>query len=150
LAADRDLEAKVDDDGQLLILFFYQGDRRQAQELAEEAFRVSASAAPPRVRDLPVRVVLVDDPALSDYQSKPPAGIFLASSPGDRDLATIIRFAVAHHVVLFSPFEGHVEQGVLGGLVIEAQVLPYVNLTTARESGISLKQFFLRVAKVAG
>ncbi len=148
LAADLDIEGKVSDDGHLLILFLCDGDRGEAEEFIEAAFNGPEGSA--TVRKLPVRVEFVDDPAFQGYQDNVPAGIFLVHSPDERDLETIIRFAIDHHVVLFSPYEGHVEQGVLGGLVIEAQVLPHVNLSTARESGIRIKGFFLKVAKVTG
>ena len=37
---------------------------------------------------------------------------------------------------------------MLAGLAVEAQVRPYVNLTTLAASNITLKEIFLKVAKV--
>ena len=37
-------------------------------------------------------------------------------------------------MIVYSPFEGHVESGVLGGLSVEAQVRPYVNRATLEAS----------------
>ena len=51
-------------------------------------------------------------------------------------------------MIVYSPFEGHVEKGVLGGLSVEAQVRPYVNRATVEASQITLKPFFMEVAKV--
>ncbi len=148
LAADEGLPEKVGEDGQLLILFFCGDDRTQAEALANEVFPRSSSESAASVRGLPVRIEFVGDPAFTSYRERTVAGVFLVAAPPDRELRQIIRFAIDHHVVLFSPHEGDVEKGVLGGLIIEAQVLPCVNITTARESEISIKQFFLKVAKV--
>ncbi len=148
LAADQDIETKVGDDGNLLILFYIEGDSGEAEALAELAFKESDSDSPVKVRNLPVRVELVVDPVFESYRDDALAGIFLVHAPSERDLQSIIRFGIDHHVIVFSPHEGHVEKGVLGGLVIEAQVLPFINLETARESNIPIKEFFLRVAKV--
>ncbi len=51
-------------------------------------------------------------------------------------------------MILYSPFEGDVERGVTAGLSIEAKVLPFVNQRTLEASGVELKPFFLKVAKV--
>jgi hypothetical protein len=51
-------------------------------------------------------------------------------------------------VVLYSPFEGHVERGVPAGIAVEAKVQPYLNLSALQAAGIELKPFFLKVAKV--
>ncbi|MCP4901148.1 MAG: YfiR family protein [bacterium] len=148
LAADQGISEKTGDDDQLLILFFFKGDRREAEILADTAFNQADSQTPVKIRDYPVRVEFIDDPAFQNHQQDIPAGIFLVDSLPEKDLQAIIGFAVDNHVVLFSPHEGHVEKGVLGGLVIEAQVRPHVNLKAARDSEINIKEFFLKVAKV--
>ena len=68
--------------------------------------------------------------------------------PVNRALTSIIKYGIGHHVIVYSPFEGHVELGVLGGLSVEAQVRPFLNRATLEASQISLKPFFLSVAKV--
>jgi hypothetical protein len=69
-------------------------------------------------------------------------------APAQNTLKSIIKYGIDHHVIVYSPFEGHVERGVLGGLAVEAQVRPYVNLTTLDASNITLKPLFFKVTKV--
>ncbi len=63
-------------------------------------------------------------------------------------MQSLVRFGIDRHVIVYSPFEGDVESGILGGLSIEAQVRPYLNRATLESSHIMLKEFFLKVAKV--
>ena len=138
LAADLDLKSKADSEGRLHVVFFYTDDHRRAEELSKEFGKL----------ELPTVLESSPDATFAPYEARPPAGIFLVQSPDSRALAAIVKFGIAHHIVVYSPFEGHVESGVLGGLSIEAQVRPYLNLTTLKASNIAIKDFFLRVAKV--
>jgi len=151
LAADLDLASKtesiVDGEGRtkeaLLLVVFYTDDERRAKEVA-------AALGETAIRDLPVEAVPCDDPRLAQFDKRQIAGIFVSEAPSNSDLAALIDTAVSRKVVAYSPFEGHVEKGILAGLSIEAQVRPFVNAETLRASGIQLKPFFLKVAKVYG
>ncbi len=143
LAADLDLDKKRVEDGKLLVVFFYVDERRRAETLAG-AF--GARGEP--VRGFPILVEPASDETFAAYSRRPPAGVFLTEVPKAATLNAVVRFGIEHRIIIYSPFEGHVEKGVLGGLAVEAQVRPYVNLTTLGASNISLKDFFLKVAKV--
>ena len=93
-------------------------------------------------------VAYTSDATLASYKSKIPAGIFLAQPPSDTTRRALIKYGIEHHVIVYSPFEGDVESGILGGLSVEAQVRPYVNLSTLSASNISLKPLFFKVTKV--
>ena len=142
LAADLDLPRKTVAPNQLLIVFFYVDDKARAAELAQRF------ATEDKIHGLSVTTELTNDPNFAAYEKRVPAGIFLADSPAKQPLASIVHWGIAHRVIVYSPFEGHVEKGVLGGLSVEAQVRPYVNRATIEASQISLKPFFLEVAKV--
>jgi hypothetical protein len=146
LAADMDLSRKTVSDGKLLIAFFYTDSPSRAQEMA------AAFAGPgieqPAIRGMAVGTDVTADALFSSFSGRVPAGIFLAQPPPPDTLRAIIRYGIEHRIIVYSPFEGHVEQGVLGGLAVEAQVRPYVNSETLAASSISLKPFFLKVAKV--
>jgi hypothetical protein len=144
LAADLDLSKKTVDDGKLLVVFLYTDDRKRALELAV-AF--GGPAAEP-IHGTPVLAEATSDAALAAYAARVPAGVFLAQAPGAEALRGLVRWGIERHVIVYSPFEGHVESGVTGGLVVEAQVRPYVNLTTLNASHLNLKEFFLKVTKV--
>lgn len=140
LAADLDLPKKTVNN-QLLIVFFYSSDARRASALAQ-------SFAGANIRDIPVMVEVTNDATLAKYAGRTPAGLFIADTAAKGALQSLVRYGIDHRVIVYSPFEGDVENGVLGGLSIEAQVRPFLNQTTLDASHISLKSFFLKVAKV--
>ena len=74
--------------------------------------------------------------------------LFLATPLGASELDRLVAWSIRHGVILYSPFEGDVERGVLAGVSIEAKVLPYINQRTLDASGVEFKPFFMRVAKV--
>jgi hypothetical protein len=148
LAADLDLERKTTSDGRLLVLFFYTDDRKRADERAKAFGKAATPEAVEPIRGLPVSMETTADPSFAQYPRRLPAGIFLAQPPDAAALRSIVRFGIANKIIIYSPFEGHVESGVLGGLVVEAQVRPYINEGTLTASNIRLKDFFLKVTKV--
>jgi hypothetical protein len=147
LAADRELPKKVLPDGRLLVVFFYADDRKRALDLARTFAKLDASGAPEPIQGLKVVVETTSDERFAAYAARTPGGVFIAEAPSSERLSEIVRYGIAQRRITFSPFEGHVESGVLGGLSVEAQVRPYVNLKTLGASGVALKEFFLKVAK---
>lgn len=145
LSADVDVEKKAVDN-QLLILFLYVDDKNRATTLASHFLGEAKDGG--TIRGLPLTVAYSSDATMSNYKSKIPAGIFLAQPPNEATRRAIVKYGIDHHVIVYSPFEGDVESGVLGGLSVEAQVRPYVNLSTLSASNISLKPLFFKVTKV--
>lgn len=146
LSADVDVDHKKVEKDQILVVFLYNDDRQRAADLAASFAGNPKEAV--TIHGAPVLVELSSDLSLASYGSRIPAGIFLVQAPGQNTLKSIIRYGIDHHVIVYSPFEGHVERGVLGGLAVEAQVRPYVNLTTLDASNITLKPLFFKVTKV--
>lgn len=143
LAADMALESKAGSDG-VLHVAVYGSDARFATEVA----RLIAPPDDPalaQVRGIPIRVEVISQLPIT---GRPPAGLFLASRPRDDEFAPLVQWGIRNRVIAYSPFEGHVERGFMAGLSIEAKVQPYVNRGTLEASGIRLKPFFLKVAKV--
>jgi hypothetical protein len=145
LAADLGLEQKVRPDGTLLVLFFG-SDGARTRELVE-LFNGDGEEQG-GIQGHPVTVETTVDPSFAKYKDTPPAGVFLITDPGGDGLQKVVQFGIDQGVVVYSPFEGHVERGVLAGLSIEAQVRPYLNSATLKASDISLKSFFLKVTKL--
>ena len=146
ISADMDVDRKKVEKDQILVVFLYTDDRQRAADLAASFAGNPKEAV--TIHGAPVLVELSSDLSLASYGSRIPAGIFLAQAPSQNTLKSIIRYGIDHHVIVYSPFEGHVERGVLGGLAVEAQVRPYVNMTTLAESAITLKPLFFKVTKV--
>ena len=146
LAADIKLPAKTIGPNQILILFIYVNDRRHATDQATRF--IDDAKEHDSIRGLSIVTEITNDPTLAAYADRIPAGVFITESPSRAALSSIIGAGIQRHVIVYSPFEGHVESGVLGGLSVEAQVRPFLNEQTLEASQIALKPFFLNVAKV--
>lgn len=145
LAADTALKDKLAADGALLV-WVYSADGRLGEEM-RNLLSPPGDPAKSRVRGYPLDIRVLDRlPGAADRSA--PMGLFLASPPPAGALPELVRWAVASRCILFSPFEGHVEQGVTAGLAIEAKVQPFLNRQSLEASGLVLKPFFLKVAKV--
>jgi hypothetical protein len=143
LAADTEITKKTAEPNHLLIVFYYVDDARRATDLAARFVQESKE-----LRGLTVITEIANDAAMSRFANRVPAGLFIAQAPPRNSLLALVRYGISHRVIVYSPFEGHVELGVLGGLSVEAQVRPFLNRATLDASQISLKPFFLSVAKV--
>lgn len=143
LAADTTLESRAAADGSLEILVY--GPRGGAASADVASLIAPPDPAKSALRGRPVSV---RESATLPADGERLAGVFLAAKPGDAELERLVRWSIAERVLVYSPFEGHVERGVGGGLAIAAKVQPHVNLTTLEAAGIELKPFFLKVAKV--
>jgi hypothetical protein len=146
LAADLGLPQRTVADGHLHVVFLYANDRKPAEEVLRVFAKADAQGAPEPIHGFPLSLETSAD--LAPYATHPPGAIFIAQPLDTTRLRSVVQFGIANHLIVFSPFEGHVESGVLGGLVVEAQVRPFVNRRTLAASGVSLKEFFLKVAKV--
>ena len=147
LAADMGLEKKVDAEGRLVVLVFYASSSAQAERVAEQLTTPAEGQTEAAIRNLPVVVQLTSDPSFAAYQQHRPAAVFVAEAPRDESLRRIVQYGMHERVIVYSPFEGHVEKGVLAGLSVEAKVQPYINQATLDASHVELKPFFLKVSK---
>lgn len=144
LAADQNLSGKVDTQGRLELVLLYQDDRSQAEEFAK-ALRSSGQG---KIKKIPLQVTPLDIANLAALRTRVPAALYLVQPLPKTILSTVIQYGIDQQRMVFSPFEGDVEKGVLAGLAIEVRVLPYVNQTTLQQSRIQLKELLLKVAKI--
>jgi len=143
LAADLGLQDRAGTDGRLTILIL----ASEPGPAGEVADLVSGAGGPGAgtIRGIPVNIEIAADlPATHG----PVAGMFVASQKTRERVDQIARWGIAQRTIVYSPFEGHVEQGVLAGLSVEARVRPYLNRKTLEESGIHLQPFFLQVVRM--
>jgi hypothetical protein len=140
LAADLGLEGKARD-GTLEVVVL-----GGEPALVAEVSGLIAPAGAAAIRGLPLAVEPLG--GVDGLGERRPVGVFLAGPPSAAELDTLVRWGIAHRVIVYSPFEGHVERGATAGLSIEAKVLPYLNAQTLEASGVTLKPLFLKVARV--
>lgn len=143
LAAHTGLEDRAAD-GRLRVLIF-STDARSAAEVGD-LVAPPTSPESARIRDLPIE--MVTSGTLPTDKAPLPAAVFLATRLSSAEVDGLVRWSIAHRVIVYSPFEGDVERGIPAGLAVEAKVQPFLNLTTLEAAGIVLKPFFVQVAKV--
>ena len=125
------------------VLVLYADDAIRAEQYREQLAQDLAD-----IRGTPVSVVTQ---SLEAYLATPaPAGVgaFIAQRLSEQELAPVVAHSSAAGIALFSPFEGDVERGVLAGISVQAAVRPYINLHALEQTGVRLKPFFLKVAKL--
>jgi hypothetical protein len=143
ITADLDIAEKKGSDGAITLLLIYTDNRSQAISMSETLSAIKT------IRNIPIRVEVSNDLTMSEYTDNPPSGIFLTQPLYER-LPELIKYAIDKGVILFSPFQGDVEKGVLGGLHISDRVLPFINKSTMKSADINIKQFFMRVSVIYG
>ena len=148
LAADRDLAEKVNAEGRLELALIYQDDRTQAEQFAMALQESGHGSEQGKIRNFPIQITLTDVAHLKELRQRAPAAIYLVQPLPDPALGAVIRYGIDHQRIVFSPFAGQVEKGTLAGLAIEVRVMPYINETTLKQSGIRLNSLLLKVAKI--
>lgn len=143
LAADSKISQKKTVKGTLDLCLVYLNDQKNAELAADILFSRSES----NIRGIRINSPFVPFVEFVTGEHRDCAGIFLAEQLKDKELAQVIAIAGKEKRVLFSPFEGDVERGVLGGIKVESRVLPYVNNRALQESHLTLKAFFMKIAK---
>ena len=131
---------KQDSSGVLQLLVVYKHSLPTAEVITDKLALVS------NIKGMPLHVSPVSFQALNNIDIDPIGGIFIAEEL-HADLAGVIIFAHKREVIVFSPYEGDVEQGAHGGILVRDHILPYININALQMSGIQLKAFFLKVAE---
>lgn len=144
LAADSEVNKKKNKNGVFLLSLVYDNDLRNAKLAAD----ILHSREDTNIRGIPINPELVLYSDLFSDRRGWTTGFFLTQQLPDEKLVKLIDLAREQGVVLFSPFEGDVERGVMGGIKVEARVQPYLNMQALEDSGIRLKSFFIRVSKI--
>ena len=141
LSADLALSEKLNDAGRVEVALLYASD-----ELTAARYLPELEQALPEVKKLPVQLNTLALSSLSDAP-RAPAAMFITQPLNREELQQVISYGREHRVMVFSPFEGDVRDGVAGGLSVESTVRPALNMTTLKASGLELKAFYLTVAK---
>lgn len=142
VTADMQLAQKANDKGELLIYLVFASNDSAALE-----YQQSLADTMPTVRELGVSIKTLSLAQLQSNMTIKPAAIFIAQQLNTVELEQLVSYSIAQQIILFSPFEGDVEKGVLGGVSVEARVQPLINMHTLTKSRVEIKSFYLKVAK---
>lgn len=143
LAADMQLDARIAGDGRLHVLVL--ADDADNGRAAMAIILGDEGAPDAGIRDIPLSIRIDTAPPVD---GTPLAGVFIAEKSPSAGVTVVAQWGVQYGTIVYSPFEGHVEQGVMAGLSVEARVRPYINQETLNAAGVQLKPFFLKVAKI--
>lgn len=145
LAADTDLATKSRKPGRVVVWVIGKGDALQQD--VHELIASQTDAKRALIQNLPVKIT-----AFQQFEQisalPPPVAVFFVTPPKELEFKQWLDWSIKHHVILFSPFEGHVERGMSAGISIQAKVQPLLNQAQMQAIELKLKPFFLRVAKV--
>jgi len=110
LASDRDIKNKVGSNHQLNVMLLYQYRESDAQNLANRLKKINT------IRNIPIGVFIIHYDKLTSWQNDKLAGLFITEE--NIPLQSIIQYGIKHQIIVFSPFQGDVEQGATGGIFV--------------------------------
>lgn len=141
LPGDDKLAESAREDGAFRIWIISRNNLPEANKAKELLAATTGKNSP----SIEASVVLL---AELENEARLPHGAFLAEALPTEELRKVIAFANANGVMLFSPFQGDVEAGVATGFVVEAKVVPFLNLKALREAGLTLRPLYLKISKL--
>ncbi|WP_440903071.1 hypothetical protein ACMZOO_09150 [Catenovulum sp. SX2] len=143
VTADLNLLDKQNKQQQLVVLVVHNGSASKAESYSDKLAEIFQP-----LNGTQFKIQPLDINQLQTLQAEQYAGIFIAEPLADKQIELLVKYSVRHSLVVFSPFAGDVEKGILGGLSVQASVRPLLNKTTLDKSKLSLKAFYLKVAKL--
>jgi hypothetical protein len=142
VTADLELISKTNGDNQVPILLVYAANKSKAEEYQQQLQLIFNS-----VKQYSFKVKVGDLKKIKSTDKEKFAAIFVAEQLNDEEIDPVVSYGIENKVIVFSPYEGDVERGVLGGISVQATVRPVINMQTLKQSKLSIKPFFLKVAK---
>ena len=147
LAADKDLSLKTNGDESLEIALLYTSHSDKANKFGKELLAMGKSEKRGNIRGKRIDVKPIHIEKLHTL-IRQPAALFIIDPLNQDQLKRVIDFAKTHRRLLYSPFQGDVERGVMAGLAIETRVRPHINQASLEASSVNLRSFFFKVAKI--
>jgi len=141
VAVDNEFRDKLGPGRTARLLFVFDGDRVNAQSLAEQLLAKSAN-----IGGLPVVTAIADIKQPLPTGDELPTAIFLAEGLEPAQLEVVMRYARDHHRLVFSPFTGDVERGVTVGISVTSRVKPYFNIAALRETQVDINAILMKVS----
>ena len=143
LVSNLNYKNNISSDGSIYVDLLYQYDNEQAKKLAS-----GLTSELTAINGVPVIVRSLSLKQYFNSQQVPSIGAFITEKIDKNSLQQIIIKGQINQHILFSPFEGDVEKGVMAGLSVESRVRPYVNISALKQSNIEMKPFFIKVSKL--
>jgi hypothetical protein len=141
VAVDNHFREKLTDDREALLWFIYESDRDLAEDVAA---RIGKEGGNIGGMSVVTRVLNAKETLPVDEL---PSAIFLVERLSDQQLKKIISYSESTSRLLFSPFTGDVERGVMVGISVTNRVKPYFNLEELRRSKVVINALLMKMSK---
>lgn len=141
VAVDNHFREKLTDANEASLWFVYESDRDLALEVAA---RIGKEGGNIGGMSVVTRVLSVNEKLPEDGL---PSAIFLVERLSDPQLKKIISYSESTSRLLFSPFSGDVERGVMVGISVTNRVKPYFNLEELRRSKVVINALLMKMSK---
>lgn len=141
VAVDNDFRDKLGPERTARLLFVYDGDRANAENLAETLLEKSGNIGGMRVV---VEVADIKQPL--PVGDELPTALFLTERLSPAQLGVVMRFARETQRLVFSPFSGDVERGVTVGISVTSRVKPYFNIAALHETKVDINAILMKVS----
>jgi hypothetical protein len=143
LVSNLNYKSNISSDDNIYVDLLYQYDNEQAKKLAKGLTLELAT-----INGVPVIVRLFSITEYINGSQVSSLGAFITEKLDINSINKVIAKGEINQHILFSPFEGDVEKGVMAGLSVESRVRPYVNIFALKQSNIEMKPFFIKVSKL--
>ena len=141
VSADLDIQSKAKN-GEVLVILTYANDERIAKD-----HQSKLQAAFTKVNNLPVVIRTVNLEQVLSSKLIQPAALFVSQPLTSQERDALVLYAIKNSIIIFSPYEGDVEQGILAGISVQARIRPFINMETIKKGKFNIKPFYLKVAK---
>ncbi|MDQ6975754.1 MAG: hypothetical protein Q9M22_04215 [Mariprofundaceae bacterium] len=148
ISVDTELVNKRDSNNTLQLSFVFVHKKEEGVAVVEKFIKKVKT-----IRKNPIKAQLI---ALNDLITTSPAdikqqhviAIFITEELVDSALDRLLVFSVKNHILVFSPFEHDISRGVTVGIFVGSKILPYINMTNVKRSGIKFYPLFLKLARI--
>lgn len=141
VAVDNHFREKLDKEKNARLLFVYDEDKSFAEEVAGRVGKDGSNIGGMKVT---THVASADG---AFPENDVPVAIFLVEKLSDEQLANVIAYAESVHRLVFSPFSGDVERGVMVGISVTNRVKPYFNLGQLRRADVVINALLMKMSK---
>lgn len=141
VAVDNQFREKLNKDKKAQLLFVYDSDKKFAQDVAA---RVGGAAN--NIGGMPI-VTRVEAVTEMLPGNEVPVAIFIVEKLSGEQLEKVVGYAESANRLLFSPFSGDVERGVMVGISVTNRVKPYFNMSALRHSKVVINALLMKMSK---
>lgn len=141
VAVDNHFRDKLNSNKKAYLLFVYDKNKEYAQELADRMIKSNSNIGGMAV--VTEIMSVADDLPINN----PPTAVFVVERLSNAQLEKIILFAAETQRLVFSPYSGDVERGVMVGISVTNRVKPYFNLSALRQSKVAINALLMKMSK---